>query len=91
MDDIYLGNPNLKKANTKIEFTKEQLLEFIQCREDPLYFAENYIKIVEWPDLIAIKPKDRIDLLFKYTESLDIRWVKISGFGKWKDYKFNEI
>ena len=46
MDDIYLGNPNLKKANTKIEFTKEQLLEFIQCREDPLYFAENYIKIV---------------------------------------------
>ena len=51
----------------------------------------DYIKIVEWPDLIAIKPKDRIDLLFKYTESLDIRWVKISGFGKWKDYKFNEI
>ena len=46
MDDIYLGNPNLKKANTKHEFTKEQLLEFIQCREDPLYFAENYIKIV---------------------------------------------
>ncbi len=43
---VYLGNPNLKKANTKIEFTKEQLLEFIQCREDPLYFAHKYIKIV---------------------------------------------
>jgi len=46
MDDIYLGNPNLKKANTKHEFTKEQLLEFIQCREDPLYFAREYVKIV---------------------------------------------
>ena len=25
IDDIYLGNPNLKKANTEIEFTKEQI------------------------------------------------------------------
>ncbi len=47
------------------------------------------IKIVEWPELI--KPKNRIDLLFKYTELEDIRQVKITGFGKWKDYKFNGI
>tara|TARA_B100000965_G_scaffold26702_1_gene19927 strand:+ start:1061 stop:2713 length:1653 start_codon:yes stop_codon:yes gene_type:complete len=45
-DDIYLGNPNLKKANTKIEFTQEQILEFMACKNDPVYFAENYIKIV---------------------------------------------
>ena len=45
-DDIYLGNPNLKKANTKIEFTQEQIEEFIKCKEDPVYFARNYIKIV---------------------------------------------
>ena len=53
--------------------------------------TKDYIKIVEWPELIEIKPKDRIDLLFKYTELEDIRQVKITGFGKWKDYKFNEI
>ena len=44
--DIYLGNPNLKKANTAIEFTEEQILEFLRCKQDPVYFARNYIKIV---------------------------------------------
>ena len=45
-DDIYLGNPNLKKANTPIEFTQDQILEFVKCKEDPVYFAKNYIQIV---------------------------------------------
>ena len=45
-DNVYLGNPNLKKANTAIEFTQEQILEFMKCKEDPVYFANNYIKIV---------------------------------------------
>ena len=53
--------------------------------------SKEHIKIIEWPELIKIKPKDRIDLLFKYTEMDDIRQVKITGFGKWKDYKFNGI
>ena len=45
-DNVYLGNPNLKKANTAIEFTQEQILEFVKCKKDPVYFANNYIKIV---------------------------------------------
>jgi hypothetical protein len=45
-DSVYLGNPNLKKANTAIEFTQEQIEEFIKCKSDPVYFANNYIKIV---------------------------------------------
>jgi len=45
-DNVYLGNPNLKKANTPIEFTQEQIVEFVKCKEDPVYFANNYIKIV---------------------------------------------
>jgi hypothetical protein len=45
-DNVYLGNPNLKKANTPIEFTQEQIFEFMRCKEDPVYFANNYIKIV---------------------------------------------
>ena len=44
--DIYLGNPNLKKANTAIEFTQDQIQEFIKCKEDPVYFAKNYVQIV---------------------------------------------
>ena len=53
--------------------------------------SKEYIKIVEWPELIESKPKDRIDILFKYSKVKDSRKVEIAGFGKWKDYKFNEI
>jgi hypothetical protein len=45
-EQYYLGNPLLKKANTKIEFTEEQVVEWIKCSKDPAYFAKNYIKIV---------------------------------------------
>ena len=45
-DNVYLGNPNLKKANTAIEFTQEQIFEFMRCKDDPVYFANKYIKIV---------------------------------------------
>ena len=44
--DIYLGNPLLKKANTPIEFSQEQIVEFVKCKNDPVYFAKNYVKIV---------------------------------------------
>jgi len=46
MSEVYLGNPNLKKANTQIEFTEEQIIEFLKCKQDPVYFARKYIKIV---------------------------------------------
>jgi hypothetical protein len=44
--DVYLGNPLLKKANTAIEFTQEQIIEFVKSKEDPVYFAKNYVKII---------------------------------------------
>ena len=46
INDVYLGNPNLKKAGTPIQFTKEQIDEWIKCKNDPIYFAMNYIKII---------------------------------------------
>lgn len=45
-EEHYLGNPLLKKANTQIEFTQEQIIEFAKCAQDPVYFANNYIQIV---------------------------------------------
>ena len=44
--DVYLGNPNLKRANVPIEFTKDQIEEYLKCKDDPVYFAENYVKII---------------------------------------------
>ena len=46
MSEVYLGNPNLKKANTEIEFTEENVKEFLKCKDDPVYFAREYIKII---------------------------------------------
>lgn len=43
---VYLGNPNLKKANVATNFTPDQVNEFIKCSTDPVYFIKNYIKIV---------------------------------------------
>ena len=44
--EIYLGNPNLKKANVSQNFTKKQIGEYMKCAEDPVYFIREYIKIV---------------------------------------------
>jgi hypothetical protein len=59
MSDAYLGNPNLKKVNTPIEFTKEQIQEYQKCAEDPIYFMENYIRIVSLDEgLVPFKMYD---------------------------------
>ena len=45
-NEIYLGNPNLKRANIAQNFTDEQVKEFIKCSQDPVYFITHYIKII---------------------------------------------
>ena len=53
--------------------------------------SKNCIKIVEWPELIELKPKDRIDISFQYSKLINSRKAKVVGFGKWKAFKLNEI
>ena len=45
-EQVYLGNPNLKRANVQQEWTKEELQEYQRCMEDPLYFIQTYVRIV---------------------------------------------
>jgi len=55
----YLGNPNLKKSNVEVQYTKKQMAEYIKCAEDPIYFFKKYIKIVNVDKgLIKFKPYD---------------------------------
>ena len=62
----YLGNPNLKKANTAFEFTANQIEEFIKCKDDPVYFAKNYIQIVSLDSgLVPFEPYDFQEKLIK--------------------------
>lgn len=44
--EAYRDNPLLKKAGVKVEYTEEQVAEYIKCAKDPVYFAKNYVKIV---------------------------------------------
>ena len=53
--------------------------------------SSDSIKIVEWPELIESKPRDRIDIKFQYLKLENSRKINIIGFGKWKDYKFDAI
>ena len=55
----YLGNQNLKGTNVQQEFTKKQVEEYVKCSKDPLYFIENYVKIVTLDEgLVQFKPWD---------------------------------
>ena len=42
----YHGNPNLKPLAYQHDFTKEEIQEYIKCKENPVYFIENYVKII---------------------------------------------
>ena len=62
--NTYSGNPLLKRANVNIEFTAEQIQEYIKCSKDPVYFARNYLKIVSLDEgLIPFK-------MYKFQEKL---------------------
>jgi hypothetical protein len=42
----YLGNPRLKRVNMSMQLTEDQVREYVKCAEDPVYFIENYVKVV---------------------------------------------
>lgn len=42
----YLSNKNLKAGGVSIEFTEEQVKEYIKCAKDPCYFVNNYMHII---------------------------------------------
>ena len=53
---------------------------------------EDHITLIEWPELIEKKPKNRIEMFFGYLdEDLKKRNLKIKGYGKWSNYDFKKI
>ena len=46
----YNANQNLKAVGVPVEFTEEQVKEYIKCKRNPIYFIENYCKIVSLDD-----------------------------------------
>ena len=67
--DAYLGNPNLKKVNTPVEFTKEEVIEFTKCQKDPIYFMEKHMKIVSLDE--GLVPFKMFDFQKKIVRTID--------------------
>ena len=42
----YLGNPNVKRDGVQEQWTPEKLQEYKRCMDDPIYFAERYVKVI---------------------------------------------
>ncbi len=69
------GNSNLKRAGEKIAFTADNVTEWIKCKDDPIYFINNYCKIISLDDgLVAFKTfpyQDRsINAMHNYRNSI---------------------
>jgi hypothetical protein len=46
MAEIYNANANLKAVGVSVEFTPENVQQYIKCSQDPIYFIENFCYIV---------------------------------------------
>lgn len=44
--DHYKGNHLVKRDGIQQEWTQDNVLEYAKCMRDPIYFAENYVKII---------------------------------------------
>ena len=54
---VYNNNKHLKAAGVKIPFTEHQVSEYMKCAEDPLYFIDNYVKVVSLDKgIVPFKP-----------------------------------
>ena len=41
----YRNNPKLKLPGTQLQYTEEQLKEYVKCANDPVYFCSKYVKV----------------------------------------------
>ena len=80
----YLGNENLKRKGTNLEWTQEKIEEFIRCANDPIYFSEKYIQIVHVDrGLIPIKMYDyQKEIVQKITDNRRVTVVTSRQAGK---------
>ena len=52
-----------------------------------IFEDKNVITLVEWPEKIKFKPKNRIELRFNYSKNYSCRIIKIKFYGNCKKYE----
>lgn len=75
----YMGSPLLKRNGYTYNMTKEEVMEFIKCRDDIMYFAENYC-VVQNHDygLVKIRLRDYQRDMIKIMDSKKQSIFKLS-------------
>ena len=53
--------------------------------------TKNIITIIEWPEKVKKIIENRLEITFFHEVDIEIRNLKFKGFGKWKNFKLNEI
>ncbi len=91
--ETYKGNPNLKSAQVRQEYTQEQVTEFIKCSQDPVYFIESYVNIVSI-DFLEKKGRQTRFISFdaKTARGLMARWMSLEkprSISDVKDFNLN--
>jgi hypothetical protein len=65
-NDGYLGNRNLKRRDVSLEFSQEEVREYLRCARDVEYFCSNYVKIVHVDrGLVQFKPYEYQKKMFE--------------------------
>jgi len=60
----YLGNSSIKRDGVEQEWTQNEINEYARCLKDPVYFAENYVRVISLDDgLVPFK-------LYPYQEKM---------------------
>ena len=75
-NDSYLGNSNVKRDGVLQVWTPELLHEYKKCMDDPIYFAEEYVKVISLDDgLVPFK-------LYPYQKQM---------FGHFNEHRFSIV
>ena len=75
-NDLYLGNSNVKRDGVLQVWTPELLHEYKRCMDDPIYFAEEYVKVISLDDgLVPFK-------LYPYQKQM---------FGHFNEHRFSIV
>ena len=63
----YLGNNLVKRDGIQDSFTEEEVGEYVKCMNDPIYFAQKYVKVISLDDgLIPFTPYDYQEKMFEH-------------------------
>ena len=82
MSDLesYRANPLLKRCGVQIEFTQDQIEEYLKCAQNPIYFIENYVKIIHVDR--GVIPFKLYDFQKKMIETIDSNRRVVGRIGR---------